>query len=133
MIIINREDARSWVSFIRYAEEQRKNGVIYDEDDKAKTIETDIKKALRAYYKKEQNADPFKLVADYSIDGYIQRITMPDTIQNAEDAERYYLNNYYKECKPSQYDCTGQLFTAWYKVGTLNGRPTVWERVCADI
>lgn len=34
---------------------------------------------------------------------------------------------------PSQYDCTGQLFTAWQSVHYLNGEYWFWQCNCLDV
>lgn len=49
--------------------------------------------------------------------------------QTAEDfAEQFRIH-----CVPSQYDCTGQLFTSWQSVHYLNGEWWLWQCNCLDV
>lgn len=49
--------------------------------------------------------------------------------QTAED----FAENFRIHCMPSQYDCTGQLFTAWQSVHYLNGEWWCWQCNCLDV
>jgi hypothetical protein len=53
------------------------------------------------------------VIGDY--DGCIIKVFVPD--ENWTDEEkREFISENWKEYQPSQYDCTGQIFTNWIKV-----------------
>ena len=66
-------------------------------------------------------------------DGYTELVTLPAECKTDEDAVGFFRDYLLLEARPSQYDCTGQLFTSWYKVFKRNGRFMAYHRVCADV
>lgn len=60
-------------------------------------------------------------------------VELPGHIKNQDVAECYFRNHHYRECLPSAYDCTGQLFTAWYKLFQRNGRWCAYHTICMDV
>lgn len=59
---------------------------------------------------------------------------LPEHIKSREDAVEYFEEYEYMECEPSQYDCTGQLFTSRYCVfQKLDGRWWVYHCIAMDV
>lgn len=75
----------------------------------------EYKKDIRNYYKRQKEGLNTSLVKDYGIDGYIEKIELPFMFSK-DEAKRYVESNIVMEYYPSQYDCTGQCFTSWYRI-----------------
>ncbi len=90
------------------------------------------KRSIRIYFK-NQSRKLEKRVFDADYDGATFLIELPEEIKTEEIAEAWFDANEYCECMPSQYDCTGQAFTAWYKLVKRNGRWWCYHRVCFDV
>ncbi len=89
----------------------------------------EIKREIRTY-NHEQDAKPaHTIVKDYGMDGYIELYELPDV----SDPEAYFDENERLLYRPSQYDCTGQVFTAWHKIIKRRGRNMVYHRVAIDV
>ena len=74
----------------------------------------DLKIEIRNF-NRAQAAREERHIIDEDPDGYITRITLPTTVQDAEEAERWFTETERIDYIPSPYDCTGQLFTRWHK------------------
>lgn len=92
----------------------------------------ELKRSIRIYFK-NQARKPKTRLFDADCDGATFLIEMPEEIKTEEIAEAWFEANEYCECIPSQYDCTGQAFTAWYKLVKRNGRWWCYHRVCFDV
>lgn len=73
------------------------------------------------------------LVKDYGIDGYVIRKPLPDCLTTVKDAEEWFKENEYMTCRPSMYDCTGDLFTSWYKIYEKDGRLWCYHSIGVDV
>lgn len=92
-----------------------------------------LKEGIRDYFKRS-NQNTVNLVKwDSDGDCMIIREDLPETIRTEEDAEDYFLYHKYREVTPSPYDCTGQLYTAWYKIFQRNGKYIVYHCICRDV
>lgn len=60
-------------------------------------------------------------------------ILFPIPADNLEEAHEWFMRNEYRECMPSMYDCTGQTFTAWYKIFKRNGKYMAYHHVRMDV
>ena len=69
------------------------------------------------------------ITADY--DSGWQLITL--TAKTKEDADAEFNAIYYRICTPSQYDCTGQMFTVFYKLFKRNGRWMAYHHFAMDV
>ena len=88
-----------------------------------------IKKEIRAYIKKTNKRKFIKGSDDY----YVELITMPEWIRTFDDAEWYFNEHILLKYIPSQYDCTGQLFTCRYKITERNGKYICYHFVGIDV
>ena len=90
-----------------------------------------LKEQIRAYTHQPPRKEI--LVRDYGIDGYIIRFPLPAWIRTKEDAEEYFEEYCYMRCRPTMYDCTGDLFTAWYKVYRHCDRWWAYHSIGCDV
>lgn len=88
-----------------------------------------IKRDIRAYQHEQDAQVTRSIVKDYGMDGYIELFELPDV----SDPEAYFEENERLVCAPSQYDCTGQVFTMWHKIFKRRGRYMVYHRVAIDV
>ena len=90
----------------------------------------EIKREVRRYRDRpEQNV----IVKDYGIDGAVLLQELPEWVSDEKTAEEMFMKLYYMSCPNGPYDCTGRLFTGWYKIFQRRGRWMVYHRICADV
>lgn len=111
--------------------------LLFLQKEEKKSIKLDdmiieYKKNIRNYHKRE-NEKSFRICFDADLDGFIERIELPSNIKTQDEAEEYFRRYEYIEYMPSQYDCTGQLFTSWYKIFKINNKYYAYHRVCRDV
>ena len=92
----------------------------------------DLKQGIRIYFKNDARK-PERRVFDSDWDAATFLIKLPAEIKTEEAAEGWFEINEYRECRPSQYDCTGQEFTAWHRLVKRNGRWWCYHRICMDV
>ena len=92
----------------------------------------DLKQGIRIYFK-NQSQELERRVFDADYDGATFLIELPEEIKTEEIAEAWFEANEHRECVPSQYDCTGQEFTAWHKLVKRRGRWRCYHRICFDV
>lgn len=89
-----------------------------------------IKRAIREY--QGCRFDHAQVVrSDY--DSLLVVFPLPDHLENIEDATAYFLDNYFREAYPSDYDCTGQIFTIWYKIFRRRGQFWAYHSTAMDV
>jgi hypothetical protein len=80
-----------------------------------------------------------RIIKDGGMDGYTELVSIPevfDTLEDTEDgpgAESFFRDFFYREVRPSMYDCTGQSFTCWYKLFKRNGQFWAYHSVGFDV
>lgn len=74
-----------------------------------------------------------RIIQDDGIDGYTELLPLPAYIKSVNEAISYFEACECKPYYPAAYDCTGQAFTAWYKVFVRRGRYWAYHRVSVDI
>lgn len=93
-----------------------------------------VKRDIREY---RDQAERSPIVS--SIDegyGYWTTLEMlPTEITNKADAEEYFENMLRREAMPSQYDCTGQVFTVRHTIyqRESDGRFMCWHSMAMDV
>ena len=90
------------------------------------------KKGIRLYWKNEKLKTKRKIICG-DIDGYLEKIEVPEDIKTKKIAKAWFRGNEYRERRPSQYDCTGQSFTNWYKVVRLHGKLYIYHSIGFDV
>ena len=96
-----------------------------------------IKKEIRDYYKEREKDRKEWLIKDDGIDGGIVLFELPSEINSIkidsfELAEEYFKAYEYRKCRPSMYDCTGQVFTSWYKIVKRNNKFYAYHCISFD-
>lgn len=97
-------------------------------DHAAKRI-VDLKRDIRSFSHKESDR---QIVKDNG-DSWVVLITLPGYIRSKDEAVEYFEWREYMECPHSIYDCTGKLFTCWYKVFERNGKWMAYHCIAADV
>ena len=121
-----KEDLRRAYQTVSLLEDIAKSVTGREEYEKANNYLISLKLDIRKYNKRK--SDSVIIQGDY--DGYIELITFPDDVT---DPEAYFEEEYKLTCKPSQYDCTGQEFTSWYKIFKRRGKTMCYHRVGRDV
>ena len=96
----------------------------------------EIKKEIRDYHKREDGRKE-RLIKDYGIDGGIVLFELPSEINSIKIdsfdlADEYFKAYEYRRCRPSMYDCTGQVFTSWYKIIKRNNKFYAYHCISFD-
>ena len=88
----------------------------------------EMKRQLRANSKR---VDDHQIVWD-GCDSFVAKFPLPEYIEARQDAVEYFNKYEYIRMIPSAFDCTGQRFTAWYKLFQKpDGR--FWAYHCIDM
>lgn len=107
----------------------------YSMQEKSESIskyEQETKKAIRSYYKKQEQKQDIKIVK-FDFDNHIKLYALPDFLDTLENAIAYFEEYERIEYIPSMYDCTGQAFTSWYKVFKRHDKFYVYHSVSFDV
>ena len=89
-----------------------------------------IKRKIREYHAFPAYAGRI-IRCDY--DSLLVVFPLPVSVETKEEAEAYFKRHHYRECYPSAYDCTGQNFTAWYKIFERCGQFWAYHATAVDI
>lgn len=89
-----------------------------------------IKRAVRAYHRIP--ADQTQIVSS-DCESLLVVFPLPAELESREAAEAYFLDHHYREIVPSMYDCTGQIFTTWYKIFKRRGQFWVYHATAMDV
>ncbi len=90
-----------------------------------------LKREIRAYNHRPQREE--RVIKDDGMDGCIVLIQLPERIKTKEGAHDYFMDTEYRECRPSMYDCTGQIFTNWFKIIFRHGRFWAYHSMGMDV
>ena len=94
-------------------------------------LEKEAKRDIREYYKRQAGKD--RRVIHGNFDYFIELVELPEFIETQDMVDEYFEENIRLVYIPSQYDCTGQLFTNWYKPVKRNDRWYVYHSVSMDV
>lgn len=86
----------------------------------------DLKQAIREY--NHRKPDRRIITGDY--DSVLELVDVP---QGVTDIDAWFDENERRVCVPSQYDCTGQAFTSWYKVCKRGDGYKVYHKINFDV
>lgn len=89
-----------------------------------------IKRAIRDYLARP--ADIARVIRS-DFDSLLVVIPLPPGLKTKEQADAYFMRRYYRECIPSAYDCTGQIFTTWYKIFERGGQFWAYHATAMDV
>lgn len=132
-------DIRKKYEYLRFAEEVAR-AMLDKNDDHVYDLAINhameeikkTKKEIREEHRK-QGADTGRVIkSDW--DSYItlEELKIPADY-TYDDAVEYFEEYEVIHMVPSQYDCTGQLFTSWYKIFKRNGKWMAYHAVNADV
>lgn len=106
--------------------EENNHAIAYSEKQIVK-----YKKAIREKLKKDDIKDRVMVKGDW--DGYLVKIYCPDWVETMEDAEEWFDDYERIEMIYYPWDCTGQLFTCWYRIFNVNGKWICYHDVALDV
>lgn len=66
-------------------------------------------------------------------DSMVVVLPLPAALESEDDADAYFLDNYFRDAAPSAYDCTGQIFTTWYKIFKRRGHFWAYHATAMDV
>jgi hypothetical protein len=89
------------------------------------------KKTIRRILRTSSPKEECHMVYDNGIDGACLRIKITG-VYSKEAAELKFLSEYYLEPIASAFDCTGRLFTSWYKIVQMHGDWYAYHSICRD-
>lgn len=118
----------------RYAKEIILLIRLLEKENKAASQEFIIqkKREVREFLNRKTGAE--KIIHSDDAYGYwVELAELPEDITDMETAEEYFNCYMRREYVPSQYDCTGQIFTRWHKVFIRRGRYHVYHGLAMDI
>lgn len=99
---------------------------------KPKDLLDAYKRGIRDYFKRKDAELERRIIhADY--DGYIELLQLPEEVKTLEIAKTWFNVNERRVCRPSMYDCTGQIFTGSTTFVERNGRWWVYHTVYLDV
>ena len=116
---------------------------VLEADEKGPSINnliSQLKNELRYYAHRDNMEDvgmgfmvERRIIKEYGIDGYIELVGIPAVFDNEKDANEFFKDFIFMECRPSIYDCTGQAFTSWYRLFKRNGQFCAYHRISFDV
>jgi hypothetical protein len=130
--ISNNRDLRIAYETLQFMKEKLADHTIPEESrEHANERMIERKRQIREYLRKPES-DRILVKSDW--DFCIFRFPLPEFIQSVEDGEEYFREYEYMHCRPSMYDCTGQLFTSWFKVyKAADGRFWAYHSIHMDV
>lgn len=125
MQIENKEELRLAYEILKDVESREKTAYC---EERIRRLKISIRR-----YTKEQPTDCTRRIIKDRWDSYIELIQFPRVIKTTAQAQAYFEERLRMEIKPSQYDCTGQPFTVWYKTFRRRGRMWAYHYVALDV
>ena len=92
-------------------------------------IET--KREIRNYHMRNEMENPHWFIND-GFDGGTEIVVLPGNYTRAQ-VEDYFDTYMHRECTPSMYDCTGQVFTVWHRAFETGLGWKIYHRIAMDV
>ena len=102
-----------------------------DKENKNAEYIKQLKSDIREYLRFDNEEPDYVHYDDYG--SFTIRVEVPDYCKTDEDIEEWFDLCQRRTAMPSQYDCTGQLFTISYKVITLHGQRYLYHYIGMDV
>ena len=99
-------------------------------DNKIINLKRNMRSFLRYYYE-DECLD--RVIVKNDFDGYTIRVKLPEWVKSKAVAEEWFYKEEKIEYIERGYDCTGQLFTYWYRIKYWNGNWWCWHHVAKDV
>ena len=129
LYVRDRRDLRArWDSllFVEKAVKMAKAQGLSMDGAKAQAFINDLKAAIREYNRRK--TDRRIITGDYE-----SVLVLVDVPQGVTDIDAWFDENERRICAPSQYDCTGQAFTQWYKIVKRAGGYKIYHSIGFDV
>ena len=102
--------------------------------DKLELVDEKIlryKRRIREYHKHSDN-EPEHRFLSHDYDYGVEIVILPGDLTR-EQVDKYYDLNMHRECMPSMYDCTGQIFTVWHRVVRTGAGWKIYHGLAMDV
>jgi len=94
----------------------------------------DFKRALRGYVRDVDDSDNTRRIIKSDYDGCIELVILgTDTGETEAEADAYFRETEFIPMTYSAYDCTGRLFTGWYKIFKRRGLWMAYHAIERDV
>lgn len=124
--IKNYRDAQLWEILLRESSDRPMSEAKKERHD-------EIKRALRRFYKKVCDKANSGETVFGEFDYFTRKYPLPEYIKSREGAVEY-MEDEWVYCRPSMYDCTGQVFTTGYCVFQKpDGRWWAYHMMAMDV
>lgn len=100
------------------------------EGDKVEEYRVQIKRAIRAYNKRPIDE---ALVIEQSSDGLLTVFPLPADLKTEYAAKDYFVDHHLLAAPNSMYDCTGKVFTVWFKIFRRRGQFWAYHATAMDV
>ena len=129
-MITTARTVRDDIEMIRFYEKQIASGR-YEKDQLAHPEEflVELKRSVRKYLHRPPKTT--RMVANYG--DSCTTLDIWDDVDSYEAAVDKFMRTEYMEYRPSPYDCTGQLYTEWYKIFEKDGKFLVYHCFARDV
>ena len=114
---------RAYELMLSFADTERDGG------EAIRNLVVDYKRAIRKYNSLSTVA---RVIKDYGIDGCVVLLELPEGIESVDEGVKYFLDHEYREAPHSIYDCTGAVFTSYFKVFERRGRFYAYHSISVD-
>lgn len=93
-----------------------------------------LKRAMRKFMREQPPCREW-IVKDYYDGSCIQLEQLPDELDSytEDEVQKWFMWNRYMTAMPSQYDCTGQKFTNWFKLTRRRGHWFAYHSIGIDV
>ena len=90
-----------------------------------------VKRDIRNYNMRDTMEYPHWYIDD-GFDGGTEIVVLPGNYTRKQ-VEDYYETYMHRECTPSMYDCTGQVFSVWHKAFETGLGWKIYHRIAMDV
>ena len=129
-MIRGKRDLQFNYSMIRFLEKTIEENRGSEDIRKTEDWLKEIKRETRAYVNKPKRD---VRVIQREFDCWVELYALPEYLTTLEDAAEYFDEYEWIHAEPSQYDCTGQVFTSWRHIFPRNGRFYVYHCLAVDV
>ena len=124
----NDRDCRIGIFEVRMFEKEFDN---LKDKKAAKEFIVGMKREIREYLHRDDLGGRYMVRNDY--DSSVVRFDLPEGIESMKAAEDWFDDNERIVAVPSQYDCTGQLFTAWHRIFKIGNKFRCYHCIAMDV
>lgn len=92
-----------------------------------------LKRDIRTFLRQQEAKGERCVIRDYGINGFVELVRLPASLQTAEEAAAYFEEKEVVGCPNFPGGCTGLPFTGWYRVLCRRGNMWAYHSVSYDV